>query len=168
MPLKSGPFITWLLKNDCQLLGDALGLHLDDVTEIFGVARPAEYVPFLTDEIGLPDNHIPSNDSKKKKKDQNTDSLQMRSLGQSLRLDSPASSPTGSMHFPAHTPASSASCSSSNLQSASFTSLMWSHLLSVAFLVLVLHAVHLWTGDIMLSFTQPSCVLLLLRKRLRC
>jgi hypothetical protein len=68
MPLKSGPFVTWLLKNDCQLLGDALGLHLDDVTEIFGVARPAEYVPFLTDEIGLPDNHIPSNDSKKKKK----------------------------------------------------------------------------------------------------
>jgi hypothetical protein len=170
MPLKSGPFVTWLLKNDCQLLGDALGLHLDDVTEIFGVARPAEYVPFLTDEIGLPDNHIPSNDSPppKKKKDQNTDCLQMRSLGQSLRLDSPASSPTGSMHFPAHTPASSASCSSLNLQSAPFTFLMWSHLLSVAFLVLVLHAVHLRTGDIMLSFTPLSCVLLLLRQRLRC
>jgi hypothetical protein len=68
MPLNSGPFVSWLLKSDCELLGNVLDLQLDDVTEIFRVACPTKYVWFLPDKVGIPDDHIPSNNSQKKKR----------------------------------------------------------------------------------------------------
>jgi hypothetical protein len=62
MPLKSGDFVTWLRKYDCQLLGTALDLQIDALG-VYGVACPAEYVPSLVDkaeaEAGLPADHIP-------------------------------------------------------------------------------------------------------------
>jgi hypothetical protein len=57
---KSGASITWLLENDCRLLGAALELAIvDNVTEIPPVACPGEFFPFLEDTTALPVAYVP-------------------------------------------------------------------------------------------------------------
>jgi hypothetical protein len=66
-PWKCGPWVTWIQKNNCQLLGAALDLVIDDSIGVAVPACPAEYVPSLIDETGLPADHIPSIDLRRKK-----------------------------------------------------------------------------------------------------
>jgi hypothetical protein len=66
-PWQCGPWVAWLQKNNCRLLGATLDLIIDDSLGVAAPACPAEYVPYLEDETGLLADHIPSIDSQRKK-----------------------------------------------------------------------------------------------------